>query len=288
MYYPLSQITPNLYTATGDYLLAATGEVYTGDYYSTSDGKYFSGKTPQDGPNNPLIPNNENNAAQDVEAGKTGAYTTEETNISYLPPAYIGAIGSPISNASSPMSSIIFPTKEEYDTGEYQRYFLKKNNELKYMEIDVDTYNNYLNENPNTQYQLYTPSYLNWNISGNPIDVYKVNKNLAKQTSTNLKWYGFEEFFKLRFCKFYKSSTPNYFYTNGNELKLVPTGENYVGYYHVHSNRGVMMEGKFHKPTQHSTLIPFVGGEEITKIKVSLNNEVGTSIRKNISRKSGY
>jgi len=48
------------------------------------------------------------------------------------------------------------------------------------------------------------------------------------------------------------------------------------------------MEGKFHKPTQHSTLIPFVGEEEITKIKVSLNNEVGTSIRKNISRKSGY
>ena len=54
-YYPLSQIKPNLYTNGSEYVLFSTREPYTGYYYEVSDGKRYTGKTIQDGPNNLLI-----------------------------------------------------------------------------------------------------------------------------------------------------------------------------------------------------------------------------------------
>ena len=42
-------------------------------------------------------------------------------------------------------------------------------------------------------------------------------------------------------------------YTNGNEL-VTATGENYIGFYHVHD--GVYIEGEFHVPEDHGVLIP--------------------------------
>ncbi len=51
-YYPLSQITSNLYTNGLEYAvdLKNPSNSYSGYYWKTSDGKYFTGKTPQDTP----------------------------------------------------------------------------------------------------------------------------------------------------------------------------------------------------------------------------------------------
>ena len=43
MYYPKSEITPNLYTSGNRFTLLSTGKYYSGYYFSTSDGKYFTG-----------------------------------------------------------------------------------------------------------------------------------------------------------------------------------------------------------------------------------------------------
>lgn len=43
MYYPKSQIKPNQYTNTGEFLIASSNTEYIGYYYSTSDGKFYSG-----------------------------------------------------------------------------------------------------------------------------------------------------------------------------------------------------------------------------------------------------
>ena len=56
MYFPKSQIKPNLYTNGGEYLLAPTKQDYKGYYYEVSSGQRFTGKTPQDGPNILLLP----------------------------------------------------------------------------------------------------------------------------------------------------------------------------------------------------------------------------------------
>ena len=55
MYYPKSQIKSNLYTNGEEYVYASDKTVYTGYYYTTSDGKAFSGKEPNSGVNVRLI-----------------------------------------------------------------------------------------------------------------------------------------------------------------------------------------------------------------------------------------
>ena len=61
MYYPKSQITTDLYTSGGELLLRNSS--YSGYYYQTSDGRYFSNKSPDDIPTYELFPINDNTNA---------------------------------------------------------------------------------------------------------------------------------------------------------------------------------------------------------------------------------
>ena len=56
MYYPKSQITPNLYTNGGEFVYADTQEAYSGYYFKISTGKYFTGRNQDDRPNELLNP----------------------------------------------------------------------------------------------------------------------------------------------------------------------------------------------------------------------------------------
>ena len=55
-YYPKSQISPNLYTNGGEFILSTTFENYKGNYYSTSDGANYTGNNPQEEESILLIP----------------------------------------------------------------------------------------------------------------------------------------------------------------------------------------------------------------------------------------
>ena len=55
MYYPLSQIVTNLYSSNGEFAIKADLSPYTGYYWKNSQGKFFTGKTPQDLPALELI-----------------------------------------------------------------------------------------------------------------------------------------------------------------------------------------------------------------------------------------
>ena len=47
-YFPLSQIKTNLYTNGGEFALTTTKQEYVGYYWTTSSGKTYTGKTPND------------------------------------------------------------------------------------------------------------------------------------------------------------------------------------------------------------------------------------------------
>ena len=57
MYYPKSQITTNLSTNGKEFQIVGKSEYYIGSYFKTSDGKFYTGKTPQDGVNMLLTKN---------------------------------------------------------------------------------------------------------------------------------------------------------------------------------------------------------------------------------------
>lgn len=57
MYYPKSQIKTNLYTNGDEFVFLSNQQPYTGYYFKTSTGQYFTGKTPDDRPNIEIILN---------------------------------------------------------------------------------------------------------------------------------------------------------------------------------------------------------------------------------------
>jgi hypothetical protein len=48
IYYPKANITPNLFS-NREYVLKGSNEPYTGYYFSTYDGKFYTGREPGDG-----------------------------------------------------------------------------------------------------------------------------------------------------------------------------------------------------------------------------------------------
>ena len=293
MYFPKNQITTNLSTNGKEFKIVNNDKFYTGFYFSTSDGRYYTGKTPQDGNNLLLI-------REETRDSQLELTDSLRNNLNTIPPRILELYNNRstlpdilesknIISPTPPQGNIVFPTEGEYETGEYQRFFLKHNVNNIYLEVNQLTYNNFFNQNPIAPFQLYTAIKIDWILVGKPIEVYDINRNIALLYEKENKIRGFSNFFKGRYLKYYRPLKNEYYSTRGGELKVQDTNENYAGYYHVYSIRGVIMEGRFHTGSPHKVLIPSKG-EETSKLKSipMVNREVGTSIRKNIAREGGY
>ena len=51
MYFPKSQIKTNLYANPGELVYLNNNLSFSGYYFETSEGRYYTGKSPKDGPN---------------------------------------------------------------------------------------------------------------------------------------------------------------------------------------------------------------------------------------------
>jgi len=124
MYYPKSQIKPNLYTNGGEFILSTTKEDYKGNYYKVSSGKSYSGKNPTDKPNILLllIPHDPNEefvgvgGRKDMPITFDFAYNQSPQNVRFIP-----------------IFNLTLPTDQDIQNGQFNRYFCKKTNELKYL-----------------------------------------------------------------------------------------------------------------------------------------------------------
>ncbi|MDA9309711.1 hypothetical protein N9Q43_00635 [bacterium] len=293
MYFPKSQITTNLSTNGKEFKIIGSNDFYTGFYFSTSNGKYYTGRTPQDGSNELLIRVETKDPQLELTNNISGGTSTlspktiQSLNNRSTLPSFLKTKSS--ISPTPPQGTIVFPTEDDYIDQQYQRYFLKHNLNNIYLETNLQTYNNFSTSNPSVQYQLYTAIKIDWILVGKPIEVYDINRNIALLYEKENNIRGFSNFFKGRYLKYFRPLKNEYYSTKGNELKTQDTNKNYVGYYHVFPTRGVIMEGKFHTASPHQVLIPSIG-EEIIEQNVLSNarGEVGTSIRKNIARGSGY
>jgi hypothetical protein len=201
MYYPLSQITTNLNTNGGDFIYANTGQEYKGDYYKTSKGEYFTGKTPQDGLNELLItlqskppisltPQNDIESFFNTDDEQVGDYF-DITNQSLIAP-------------SVPTYSATLPTDQDYQNTEFRRYFCKKSNEIIYLEISKETYDKLVAKDSQILFQLYIPFNLPWQLTGDREQVYKTNRNITELSSVRQNLPMLSEYLKMDFTKYYK------------------------------------------------------------------------------------
>ena len=190
MYYPKSQIKPNLYTNGGEFILSTTRENYKGNYYKISSGKSYSGKNTTDNPNIFLLPIPHDPNEEFVGVGERKnmpitfdiSYNQTPQNIRYIP----------IYNKT-------YPTDQQIQQGEYTRYFCKKNNELIYIEIDNPTYQLLKNKSSTIAWDLYTPTTISWKIGNFERQSYPQNQSAVLSIEQNLKWYGFSQYFKGNF-----------------------------------------------------------------------------------------
>ena len=200
MYYPKSQIKTNQYTNGEEYILSTTKEEYKGDYYEVSNGEKYTGKTPQDNLNILLLPFI---LVSDVPTN----------NPDLNPPIIINDIIKDQYNPTSipvsrnvPQTNITLPTAQEQSLGVFTRYFCKKTNENIYLEINKETYTQLKSQDPKIAWDLYEPQYILWQIRGNKEQTYIVNRNMTILLEQNQKWYGFPQYFKEDFLKYYLGS----------------------------------------------------------------------------------
>ena len=213
-YYPLSQIKTNIYTNGNEY---ATGDgvPYKGYYYKTSTGFLFTGRTPQDPPNQRIYPI----TTDQIE--KIGEFSQLKVT-----PAFIAGDSDPQVNeiyqefqqnyseytSRNRIPSISFlpyyvvnrPIENDYTIGEFRRYFCIKNNEINYTEIDKRQYDLLLNQDASIMYSLYRPFFLSWILTGEKEEVAKVNKNIVELAMVKQKLPFLDSYLNYNYTKYYK------------------------------------------------------------------------------------
>jgi sensor histidine kinase YesM len=196
-YYPKSQIKTNLYTNGGELIYALNLELYKGYYYQTSDGKYFSGQTPNTPASQELILDTLAQSSPQVEIPLSYVnYTQDSLN-------YINVTNPNLSPIQIPVYIPTLPTQQDYQIGTFRRYFCKKTNELIYIEINQNTFDKLSNKDPQILWQLYFPFNLLWTLTGDKQQVAKTNRNITLLAQQQFNLPKLNLYLKEDYLKYY-------------------------------------------------------------------------------------
>ena len=280
-YYPLSQIETDLYTNGEEYALISdipqnnqikkATNTYKGPYFKVSSGKVFSGKVPTNQsieliPINPvngqLIENEQvildkpsTKIVEIVNEFKTDDSSLYDSKNNVI---YRANTSNYTSNSKSriiPSSYYPFLSQKQKDEDQFTRYFTKRTNELRYIEIDKKTYDALESRNSNIAWDLYEPASLIWKIKGDKQEIHTSNKAATISVEQKSRWPGFSKYFKDKYTQFYQNpEAKENLYTNGGEFKT-PNGREYMGPYHIHPENGAMV-GATHVKKKHDLLTP--------------------------------
>ena len=194
-YYPKSKIKTNQYTSGNEYLRSDTKEPYVGFYWLNSRNQAFSGKTPQDKPTFTLIESIEVQPISDLSDPldtSVNWVTDYNPKITNQKPGNI------------PLRYQAAPTQEQYDTGEFQRYFTKKANQNIYYEISKSDYNNIIGKKNSILWQLYNGISLPWQLTGDKETVFRTNRNIVLLTEQQQRLPGFSKIFREDYLQYYQ------------------------------------------------------------------------------------
>lgn len=248
MYYPKSQIKSNLYTQGGEYAIIGTFEEYMGYYYKVSNGQFFTGKVPGDGPNTELIPTifdlEELGADPKSYSPKIHVERNETLHPGTEPHRYL------------PLTEHPHPTDDNYRVGSFQRYFAKNISGPVYIEISKETFDNINFQNDEVYWEIYTTLSLFWRLQGTKEEVARANKNSIELVERRNTIIGLGAYLDYNYTQYYKTEEPqNNLFTDGAEFKNRRTGVPYSGPYHIHPENGPMV-GATHISSPHDYLDP--------------------------------
>jgi|MDSV01.1.fsa_nt_gb hypothetical protein len=267
-YIPKSQIKENQFTPGAEWYYVKNNSSYTGFYYTLSNGKAYTGKSPQNPPNEeifqkrkPIISQQEksndliNDGSNAVEYADNYDGFVFEDQIQKTKDVEIYGILTDVDYnliRSKPQKVSNFPTPEDYENGFYIRYFVVKINQLEYIEVDKETYDNIKTQNGVWVWEDYIPFTLNWYISGDIDVIFNNNKGGIFIAEKNIKRKGLDNYLGKDYLQYYKYNKASNLQTSGGEL-ITPLGKDYIGSYHIHEKQGPM-EGATHISKAHRKL----------------------------------
>jgi len=176
-YVPKNKIQTNLYTPGEEFTKKISNEFYIGFYYKLYNGTYFTGKNINDGPNDELV--------------RVGIIGPIDENISK-------------ENKLS-LYNPILPTEQDYQIGEFTRYFNIRRNQSIFTEISKDTFDQYQQKSPQVNWKLYRVFSLFWQLKGDVNRVAQTNKNITELTENKEKAFGLSIYLKENWIQYYKS-----------------------------------------------------------------------------------
>jgi len=237
MYYPQSKVITNLYTNGNEFILKDSNSLYVGFYHKLYDGSFFSGKNPTDYPVIELVESKNivisNNIIENIDING-------ENDVDVYNYTELKQINSSLSKII-PSSYYPKPNIDDYNVGEFQRYFVKKVNDNIFIEIDKNAYNGIISRNSKYAYEFYIPFKTSWLIYGNKIDVYNINKNNITYIEKTLNIVGLKEYLKNNYTKYYKYPIIDGLKTKGNQLQFYNKKE-YVGLYNIDETKGFIVK----------------------------------------------
>lgn len=201
-YYPPSKIKKNQKAAIGQFLL--NNQNYTGSYYSTYDGKFFSGTDPITGKNEELTPIERN-------------FELNYSSLSSVSNAALDEINkkskfSKSLNRSEPSSYYPTPIEPDYARGYLTRYFIKRSNQNGYViEISAEEFEGVRDGTVEYDISFYQTISILWKLTG-PLNNKRVsqydtragiidtNKRLVE--TANKTFVGIKEFIGQDYSKF--------------------------------------------------------------------------------------
>lgn len=223
MYVPKNRILTNQYTRGGEYKYKSNpnpDSEYVGFYHKLYTGEVYTGKTPQSEIIELLIPIVDTDTPPSTPT--QGRPLVNKVALSlgdadFIPSDIDGVIyGSiiPYLNIKSietnsrdpkflPSQYYPKPTEDDYKVGNFKRYFCVKVNEDIYLELDQKTYDKISSQSPDWTYELYTPFYIMWYITGKEEQVEKTNENQVKIQQQRSRRKGLKEFLRDNYTKFW-------------------------------------------------------------------------------------
>tara|TARA_R110000803_G_scaffold80893_4_gene146753 strand:- start:518 stop:1171 length:654 start_codon:yes stop_codon:yes gene_type:complete len=217
MYIPKSRILTNQYSNDNSLVYKSNKEVYKGFYYKTFEGKYFTGKTQNDPPNEEL------ELVQDINS--TPIVNTPQSSIAYSDaptifedintPGYSESMVIKYANlqevdltkstaVNMPTQEYPSPKEEEYAVGSFTRYFCCKINQPIWLELSPETFDKLNSRSSEWLWKPYQLVTLQWTLTGSRNYVATTNRNIIILAERRNKVTGLNEFLRGNWLKFYK------------------------------------------------------------------------------------
>jgi hypothetical protein len=169
-YIPKNKIQTNLYTAGKEFVYLSTQIPYIGYYYKLYNGKYFTGKTPNEPDPKEIIP-----------------------SIPILSPS-----------VNSPQYSPLLPTPQDYKNGSFNRYFSLRLNQPLFVEISKATKDLFDQQDSSVPWKTNKAFSLIWTLTGDITQVAQTNKNITELTEQRQKAQGLSVYLNENWTQYYK------------------------------------------------------------------------------------